>query len=65
VFYGANQSRALVDLVCNDGMPQNIPIVLSRNEIAKEEYLAQQHSPGGTNRLYQIDTNRHPFLNKF
>jgi len=65
VLYGANRSRVLADLVCCGGMPQSIPIVLSREEIAKEEYLAQQHSPGELFRPYQIDTGRYPFLNKF
>jgi len=65
VLYGANRSQVLADLVCYGGALQNIPIVLSRNEIAKEEYLAQRHRPGELFRPYQIDTDRYPFLNKF
>ena len=65
VLYGENRSRVFVDLVCYGGVLQNIPIVLSRNEIAKEDYPAQQHSPGELFRPYQIDTDRYPFLYKF
>ena len=65
VLYGENRARVLVDLVCYGGVLQNIPIMLSRNEIAKEDYPAQQHSHGELFRPYQIDTDRYPFLNKF
>ena len=65
VLYGENRSRVLVALACYSGVPQNIPIVLSRKEIAKEEYPAQQRSLSELFRPYQIDTDRYPFLNKF
>ena len=65
VLYGKNRTRVLVYLVCCGGIPQNIPIVLSEKEIAKEEYPAQQHSPAKITSPYQIDTDRYPFLYKF
>ena len=65
VLYGKNRTRVLVYLVCCGGIPQNIPIVLSQKEIAKEEYPAQQHSSAEIIRPYQIDTDRYPFLYKF
>ena len=65
VLYGKNRTRVLVYLVCCGGIPQNIPIVLSQKEIAKEEHPAQRHSSAEIIHPYQIDTDRYPFLYKF
>ena len=65
VLHGNNRARVLVDIVCCDCMPQSIPIVLSKEEIVKEEHIAQNPSFGGLIRPYQIDTDRYPFQNQF
>ena len=65
VLYGKNRTRVLVYLVCCGGIPQNIPVVLSQKEIAKEEFIVHQHSSGELIHPYLIDTDRYPFLYKF
>ena len=65
VLHGENRIRVLIDIVCSDCMPQNIPIMLSKAEITNEKYIAQKPSFEKLIRPYQIDTDRYPFLNQF
>ena len=62
VLYGKNRTRVLAYIVCCGGIPQSIPIVLSKKEIEKDRFNTHH---GKQTCPYQIDTGRFPFLYKF